>query len=120
MRTFRRWWVGRRCRYTFSSGSSLPRMRFSRLSFSATSGCFLKESREKGELDILLTKPVPALFLALTRSIYLTAIFNIFLGLAIAVRFAEPAGFPGGARWLLVGVWLLVGMLAAVLVRFAF
>src|SRR4029078_9457014 len=40
----------------------------------------------KGELHILLTKPVHPLFLALTRWISLTAIFNVALGLAIAIR----------------------------------
>lgn len=74
----------------------------------------------RGDLDILLTKPVHALFLALSQSINLTAIFNIFLGLAITVQYAGPAGFLGGARWLLVGVWLLVGLISALLIRFIF
>src|SRR5579859_4277041 len=43
----------------------------------------------KGELDILLTKPCSPLFLALSRSISLTAIFNFFLGLGITIRFAH-------------------------------
>ena len=74
----------------------------------------------KGELDILITKPVSALFLALSRSINLTASFNLCLGLGIAIRYAKPAGFPGGWHWLLVPGWLLVGLLTALLVRFAF
>ena len=74
----------------------------------------------KGELDILLTKPIHPLFLALSRSINLTAAFNFILGIAIAIRYAGPAGFPGGARWLLVGLWLLIGLAAALLLRFAF
>jgi ABC-2 type transport system permease protein len=74
----------------------------------------------KGELDILLTKPVNPLFLALTRWLNLTAIFNLFLGLGIMVRYADEAGFPGGARWFLVPVWLLVGVTSAALLRFAF
>lgn len=74
----------------------------------------------KGELDILLTKPVHPLFLALSRSINLTAVFNILMGLGIAYRYAEPAGFEGGWRWLLVGVWLFVGLLTALLLRFTF
>lgn len=74
----------------------------------------------KGELDILLTKPVHPLFLALSRWINLTAIFNIVLGLVIAVRFAEPAGFRGGAAWGLVAVWLVVGMCTQLVLRFAF
>ena len=49
-----------------------------------------------GELDILLTKPIHPLFLALTRSMSLTASLNIFLGIGIAIRFSGPAGFQGG------------------------
>jgi ABC-2 type transport system permease protein len=74
----------------------------------------------KGELDILLTKPVTPLFLALTRNISLTAIFNLFLGLGIAIRFSHDAGFEGGWHWLAVPFWLLVGLTTALLVRFAF
>lgn len=74
----------------------------------------------KGELDILLTKPVHPLFLALTRYINLTAVFNVFLGIGIMIRFAGPAGFEGGWKWGLAGVWLLVGVLVALLSRFAF
>ena len=74
----------------------------------------------KGELDILLTKPVHPLFLSLTRWISLTSVFNIVLGVGIAVRFAGPAGFEGGWKWGLVAVWLLVGLLTAVLLRFIF
>lgn len=74
----------------------------------------------KGELDILLTKPVSPLFLALTRSISLTAIFNLFLGLGIAWRFADEAGFQGGWLWMAVPLWLLLGLATALLLRFAF
>ncbi len=74
----------------------------------------------KGELDILLTKPVHPLFLALSRWINLTAIFNLFLGLGIVFRFSEAAGFTGGWRWSLLLGWLLIGLLTALLMRFAF
>jgi ABC-2 type transport system permease protein len=74
----------------------------------------------RGELDILLTKPVAPLFLALSRSINLTAVFNIILGLAITAKYAGPAGFAGGYHWFLVGLWLLVGLVVALQVRFAF
>src|SRR4051812_11057291 len=42
----------------------------------------------KGELDILLTKPIHPLFLILSRSINLTAVFNLLLGLGITAQFA--------------------------------
>jgi ABC-2 type transport system permease protein len=74
----------------------------------------------KGELDIILTKPAHPLFLALTRYINLTACFNVLLGLAICARYAGPAGFAGGWRWALLLVWLLVGLATAILLRFAF
>jgi ABC-2 type transport system permease protein len=74
----------------------------------------------KGELDILLTKPVNAVFLALTRWMSLTSIFNLFLGIGIAIRYAGPAGFEGGWKWALLPVWLLFGLLSALLIRFAF
>lgn len=50
----------------------------------------------KGELDILLTKPVSPLFLCLTRWISLTSIFNFFMGLAVAIHFSGPAGLRAG------------------------
>jgi ABC-2 type transport system permease protein len=74
----------------------------------------------KGELDILITKPASPLFLALSRSINITAIFNLFLGLGIAIKYSGPAGFAGGWHWLLVPGWLLTGLLVAILLRFAF
>ena len=74
----------------------------------------------KGELDILLTKPVHPLFLALSRSINLTASCNILLGIGIAIKYSEAAGFPGGLQWFLVGFWLLFGLVSALLLRFAF
>src|SRR3954467_12156691 len=60
----------------------------------------------KGELDILLTKPVHPLFLSLPRYINLTASFNIVLGFGIAARYAHDAGFAGGWHWLLAVAWL--------------
>jgi ABC-2 type transport system permease protein len=74
----------------------------------------------KGELDILLTKPAHPVFLALTRWINITAVFNLMLGIGIMIRFAEEAGFQGGARWALVPVWLVIGVAAATELRFAF
>jgi ABC-2 type transport system permease protein len=74
----------------------------------------------KGELDILLTKPVNPLFLALTRWISLTAVFNFALGIGIMIHYSGPAGFEGGWHWLLVAVWLLIGVAAATVLRFIF
>lgn len=74
----------------------------------------------RGELDILLTKPVPPLFLVLTRWINLTAFGNFLLGFGILLKYAGPAGFEGGWHWLTVAFWLLVGVTSAALIRFAF
>ena len=74
----------------------------------------------RGELDILLTKPIHPLVVALTRYMSLTAIFNVFLGFAIMFRYAGPAGFEGGWKWALVPAWLLIGLFTAIVVRFAF
>ena len=74
----------------------------------------------KGELDILLTKPVNPVFLALTRWMSLTSILNFFLGIAIAIKYADAAGFAGGWRWALLPIWLVIGVTSAVLLRFAF
>jgi len=74
----------------------------------------------RGELDILLTKPIHPLFLALSRSINMTAIFNLFLGLGIAFKYAPAAGFPGGIHWLKLPFWLGFGLLSALLIRFFF
>ena len=74
----------------------------------------------KGELDILLTKPIPPLFLILTRWMNLTACFNFVMGILIMVKYAGPAGFEGGWKWMLVGLWLFVGVLTSVLDSFSF
>jgi ABC-2 type transport system permease protein len=74
----------------------------------------------KGELDFILTKPVPPLFLILTRWMNLTACFNFVMGILIMTKYAGPAGFEGGWKWLLVGLWLVVGVLTSVLIRFLF
>ncbi len=72
----------------------------------------------KGELDILLTKPTSPVFLALTRSINITAIFNVVLGVLIMIKYAGPAGFAGGLAWFKVPVWLTVGLFTALHIRF--
>ncbi|MGE4232459.1 MAG: ABC transporter permease [Bacteriovoracia bacterium] len=74
----------------------------------------------KGELDILLTKPIHPLFLAMSRWMNLTALLNVIMGLAICIKYAPLAGFRGGWYWLLVPLWFLVGTLSQVLLRFMF
>ena len=74
----------------------------------------------RGDLDILLTKPVHPVFLALTRWMNLTAIFNFLLGIGIMIRYADPAGFAGGWHWLLAAAWLGVGLISALVLRFIF
>jgi len=72
----------------------------------------------KGELDILITKPISPAFLALTRWMSLTNLFNFIFGLIILARYAEPAGFAGGWLWVCVPLWLLFGMFVSLLLRF--
>lgn len=74
----------------------------------------------KGELDIILTKPVPTLFLALTRWMSLTNVLNLALGIGVCIKYAERAGFQGGWHWLALIAWLGVGLLTQCLVRFSF
>ncbi len=74
----------------------------------------------KGDLDIILTKPIHPLFLIFTRWTSFTTVFNILMGLAIVVRYAGPAGFTGGWKWFLLPLWLIVGVVIAFLLRFAF
>jgi ABC-type uncharacterized transport system permease subunit len=50
----------------------------------------------------------------------LTAFFNFILGLIITIKYAATAGFPGGWHWFLLPLWLLIGLFASVLIRFAF
>lgn len=74
----------------------------------------------KGELDILLTKPIHPLFMALTRWMSLTAFFNFLMGIVIMFKFGERAGFDGGWKWSLVLGWFAVGLATQTLMRFAF
>jgi ABC-2 type transport system permease protein len=74
----------------------------------------------QGELDILLTKPINPLFLALTRSMNLGSILNVIFGLTIASHYATSSGFQGGLHWLKLGYWLTVGVSTALLLRFSF
>jgi ABC-2 type transport system permease protein len=58
--------------------------------------------------------------LSLSRWIAITACFNFFLGLGITITYANAAGFAGGWHWLAFAFWLLVGLVTALLLRFAF
>ena len=74
----------------------------------------------RGDLDILLTKPASPIFLAMTRTMNLTTLFNIVLGFGVMIHYGPAAGFAGGAKWLLVFVWITVGFFTQALLRFAF
>lgn len=74
----------------------------------------------RGELDIILTKPANTFILAMTRAMSLTTLFNIVLGFIVMARYGTEAGFTGGAKWLLVLFWILIGFATQVLIRFAF
>jgi ABC-2 type transport system permease protein len=74
----------------------------------------------QGELDILLTKPIHPLFMALTRSMNLGAILNVIFGLSIASHYAPRAGFAGGWNWLKLPCWLGIGVSTALLLRLSF
>ena len=74
----------------------------------------------KGELDVVLTKPVSPVFLILSRYFNLTSLINMLLGFGIMIRYAPLAGFEGGVHWVAVFVWLLVAVAIQVLARFAF
>ncbi|MBI3535859.1 MAG: ABC-2 family transporter protein [Deltaproteobacteria bacterium] len=74
----------------------------------------------RGELDIFLTKPIHPLFLALTRWVNFSALFNLVLGIAISIFYAKAADFLGGWKWILFVSWLGIGLLTAILLRFAF
>ncbi len=72
----------------------------------------------KGDLDVLLTKPINAVFLATTKDINFTQIVNLVLGFWIIHHYGEAAGFTGGVAWLGVIFWVFVGLLTQFLMRF--
>jgi len=73
-----------------------------------------------GDLDILLTKPANAIFLACVRYFNFSQVSNLFLGFWIIHHFGAEAGFTGGLQWFSVFFWITVGLLAQVLLRFSF
>lgn len=74
----------------------------------------------RGELDLFLTKPANALFLILTRWISISSLLNFVFGVGIMAWFGERAGFAGGIQWLNVAFWITFGLLAQLVLRFAF
>lgn len=74
----------------------------------------------QGELDVLLTKPVSAIFLATTRYVNFSQLANLFFGFWIIQHFGPQAGFTGGIQWLAVIFWVLVGLFAQLILRFSF
>ena len=74
----------------------------------------------QGELDVLLTKPINAVFLATFKDINFTQIINLFLGFWIIHHYGAIAGFAGGWHWLGVLFWIVIGLITQYLVRFFF
>ena len=74
----------------------------------------------QGELDILLTKPVNAVFLATMKDINFTQIVNLGLGFWIIHHYGDAAGFKGGIYWLGVCFWILIGLATQYMLRFCF
>lgn len=74
----------------------------------------------QGELDIFLTKPINAVFLATTRYVNFTQLFSLVVGVYLIHKYGPPAGFMGGWHWLLIPLWIIVGTLAQFLIRFTF
>ena len=73
-----------------------------------------------GELDVLLTKPASAIFLACTRYFNFSQFSNLILGFWIIHHFGDQAGFQGGIYWVGVLFWIFVGLIAQLLLRFSF
>ena len=74
----------------------------------------------QGELDILLTKPIHPLFLALTRYVNTVVVLNLVAGVWLMHRWGVAAGFAGGWRWLGLVGWLVVANYTALQLRFLF
>ncbi len=72
----------------------------------------------RGDLDILLTKPVSSVFLATVKSINFTQILNLLLGVWILNQYGPSAGFNGGLAWFGVFFWILIGLASQWLMRF--
>lgn len=73
-----------------------------------------------GELDILLTKPVNAAFLATFKEMNFSQLLNLFLGFYIIHHYGDAAGFDGGWAWGGVAFWIVIGLITQYLMRFWF
>ena len=74
----------------------------------------------QGDLDILLTKPINAAFLATFKEINFSQLLNLFLGFYIIHYYGPAAGFDGGLAWFGVVFWIIVGLITQYLMRFWF
>jgi ABC-2 type transport system permease protein len=74
----------------------------------------------QGELDVLLTKPISAIFLASFKEINFTQILNLFLGFWIIHHYGDAAGFEGGIAWLGVVGWIIIGLITQYMIRLLF
>lgn len=72
----------------------------------------------QGNLDILLTKPVHAVYLATTKDINFTQVVNLFFGFWIIHHYGDAAGFTGGIAWLAVIFWIFIGLYTQFVMRF--
>ena len=73
-----------------------------------------------GELDVLLTKPINAAFLATFKEFNFTQLLNLLLGFYIINHYGQAAGFTGGLAWFGVVFWILIGLITQYLMRFWF
>jgi ABC-2 type transport system permease protein len=74
----------------------------------------------QGDLDILLTKPVNAAFLATFKELNFSQIINLVLGFYIIHHYGNAAGFDGGIAWFGVVFWIFIGLITQYLMRFWF
>lgn len=74
----------------------------------------------RGDLDILLTKPANTALLTVTRYFNLTQLMNMGIGIWVITRFGPDAGFEGGLQWFTVLAWITIGLVTQVLLRFSF
>ncbi len=74
----------------------------------------------QGDLDVLLTKPINAAFLATFKELNFSQLLNLVLGFYIINHYGPAAGFAGGLAWLGVVFWIFIGLITQYLVRFVF